>query len=196
MSLLRRLTGFLTPRREAAGLPSAPPQAPAEVNGAANMHGAGEGAATPPAVPVHAVGDALPGLDTIKAAAAGLTPRDISRLAGVHPDLVRVVIRARASEPFTVIEGVRTADRQAALVAKGASQTLRSRHLTGHAVDLGPVPLDWEDLPAFRRLATAMQRAADDEGVAIVWGGTFRDRAGRPWFDGPHFELDRRKYPA
>jgi peptidoglycan L-alanyl-D-glutamate endopeptidase CwlK len=140
-------------------------------------------------------GDALPGLDTLKAAAAGLTPRDISRLAGVHPDLVRVVIRARAGEVFTVIEGVRTADRQAALVAKGASQTMRSRHLTGHAVDLAPVPLDWEDLPAFRRLAKAMQRAADDEGVALVWGGTFRDRSGKPWFDGPHFELDRRKYP-
>jgi peptidoglycan L-alanyl-D-glutamate endopeptidase CwlK len=160
------------------------------------MHGAGEGAATPPAVPVHAVGDALPGLDTIKAAAAGLTPRDISRLAGVHPDLVRVVIRARASEPFAVIEGVRTADRQAALVAKGASQTLRSRHLTGHAVDLGPVPLDWKDTGAFRRLAGAMQRAADAEGVPLIWGGSFRDAKGRPWFDGPHFELDRRKYPA
>jgi peptidoglycan L-alanyl-D-glutamate endopeptidase CwlK len=185
------------------------PQAPAEGNGAANMHGkpltimdsatnmhgAGEGAATSPAVPVFAVGDALPGLDTLKAAAAGLTPRDIARLAGVHPDLVRVVIRARAGEVFTVIEGVRSQDRQAALVAKGASQTMRSRHLTGHAVDLGPVPLDWEDLPAFRRLASVMQRAADDEGVALVWGGTFRDRAGKAWFDGPHFELCRRKYP-
>jgi peptidoglycan L-alanyl-D-glutamate endopeptidase CwlK len=141
------------------------------------------------------VGDALPGLDTLKAAAAGLTPRDVSRLAGVHPDLVRAVIRARAVEPFTVIEGLRSPDRQAVLVARGASQTMRSRHLTGHAVDLGPVPLDWEDLPAFRRLASVMQRAADDEGVPIVWGGTFRDRAGKPWFDGPHFELCRRKYP-
>ena len=184
------------------------PQAPAVTQ--APQTPAGEGAATPPAVPVFAVGDAvsmthrrteahgdaLPGLDTLKAAAVGLTPRDISRLAGVHPDLVRVVIRARAGEVFTVIEGLRTADRQAVLVAKGASQTMKSRHLTGHAVDLGPVPLDWEDTTAFRRLASVMQRAADDEGVALVWGGTFRDRAGKPWFDGPHFELDRRKYPG
>jgi peptidoglycan L-alanyl-D-glutamate endopeptidase CwlK len=191
MSLWRRLSGFLAPRREAAGQPSAPPPAS-------------------DAVPVLAVGDpapvalapapevapaALPGLDTLKAAAAGLTPRDISRLAGVHPDLVRVVIRARAGEVFTVIEGVRSQERQAVLVAKGASQTMKSRHLTGHAVDLGPVPLDWEDTAAFRRLAKVMQRAADDEGVAIVWGGTFRDRAGKAWFDGPHFELCRRKYP-
>lgn len=172
-------------RSEAPPAPAAP-QAPQATEGA--------GAATPPAVPVYAVGD-LPAIDTLRAAAAGLTPRDIARLAGVHPDLVRVVIRARAVETFFVIEGVRTAERQAELVARGASQTLRSRHLTGHAVDLGPVPLDWEDRAAFRRLAAVMQRAADDEGVPIVWGGTFRDRQGRPWFDGPHFELCRRKYP-
>jgi peptidoglycan L-alanyl-D-glutamate endopeptidase CwlK len=109
----------------------------------------------------------------------------------VHPELVRVVIRARAVEPFTVIEGVRTAERQAALVAQGASQTLKSRHLTGHAVDLGPVPLDWKDKAAFRRLAKAMKRAADEEGVPLVWGGDWQS-----FYDGPHFELCRRKYPA
>jgi peptidoglycan L-alanyl-D-glutamate endopeptidase CwlK len=165
------------------------PQAPAVAQAPQTL--AGEGAATSPAVPVHAVGDALPGLDTLKGAAAGLTPRDIARLAGVHPDLVRVVIRARAAEAFTVIEGLRSQERQATLVAKGASQTMKSRHLTGHAVDLGPVPLDWQDKPAFRRMAAAMKRAADAEGVALVWGGDWRS-----FYDGPHFELCRRKYPA
>lgn len=179
-------------RSEAPPAPAATIKQDLNVGAAAT---AGEGAAAPPAVPVHAVGD-LPAIDTLRAAAAGLTPRDIQRLAGVHPDLVRVVVRARAVEPFTVIEGVRTADRQAQLVARGASQTLRSRHLTGHAVDLGPIPLDWEDRASFRRLAAVMQRAADDEGVPIRWGGEFRDRQGKPWFDGPHFELCRAKYPA
>lgn len=173
--------------------PVTAPEAPAVVE--APQATAGAGAAAPPAVPVHAVGD-LPAIDTLRGAAVGLTPRDMARLAGVHPDLVRVVVRARAAEAFTVIEGLRTAERQAVLVAQGASKTLNSRHLTGHAVDLGPVPLDWSDTGAFRRLAAAMKRAADDEGVPIRWGGEFRDQQGRPWFDGPHFELCRVKYPA
>jgi peptidoglycan LD-endopeptidase CwlK len=122
-----------------------------------------------------------------------LTPRDLERLAGVHPDLVRVVKRARrdAGEPFFVIEGVRTAGRQRELFAQGKSRTLQSRHLTGHAVDLGPVPLDWTDRPAFARLAAAMRAAADAEGVPIRWGGDFRG-----FYDGPHFELPRHVCPA
>lgn len=181
MSLLRRLLGWGDPRREA--------DAPAART-----------AATPAAVPVHAVGDApaarpAPAPEAAPAAltgpVVGLTPRDMERLRGVHPDLVRVVIRARAGFAFSVIEGLRTAERQRELVARGASRTQNSRHLTGHAVDLGPVPLDWDDKAAFRRLAGAMKRAADEEGVPLVWGGDWRS-----FYDGPHFELDRRKYPA
>lgn len=121
-----------------------------------------------------------------------LTPRDIQRLAGVHPDLVRVISRARASADFIVTEGLRTEARQRQLVAAGASQTMHSRHLTGHAVDLaalvdGAVRWDW---PLYDRLALAVKRAAVEEEVAIVWGGDW------PKFrDGPHFELDRRRYP-
>lgn len=122
-----------------------------------------------------------------------LTARDMQRLAGVHPDLVRVISRARASADFIVTEGLRTEARQRQLVAAGASQTMASRHLTGHAVDLaalvnGTVRWDW---PLYDRLAQAVKKAAADEGVPIVWGGDW------PKFrDGPHFELDRRQYPA
>lgn len=121
-----------------------------------------------------------------------LTPRDMQRLAGVHPDLVRVISRARASADFIVTEGLRTEARQRQLVAAGASQTMHSRHLTGHAVDLaalvdGAVRWDW---PLYDRLALAVKRAAVEEEVAIVWGGDW------PKFrDGPHYELDRRRYP-
>lgn len=122
-----------------------------------------------------------------------LSSRDMQRLAGVHPDLVRVISRARASADFIVTEGLRTEARQRQLVAAGASQTMASRHLTGHAVDLaalvnGTVRWDW---PLYDRLAQAVKKAAADEGVPIVWGGDW------PKFrDGPHFELDRRQYPA
>jgi peptidoglycan L-alanyl-D-glutamate endopeptidase CwlK len=122
-----------------------------------------------------------------------LTARDMQRLSGVHPDLVRVISRARASADFIVTEGLRTPERQKQLVAAGASQTMHSRHLTGHAVDVaalvdGVVRWDW---PLYDRLALAVKRAAVEEEVAIVWGGDW------PKFrDGPHFELDRRRYPA
>lgn len=121
-----------------------------------------------------------------------LSSRDMQRLAGVHPDLVRVISRARASADFIVTEGLRTEARQRQLVAAGASQTMHSRHLTGHAVDLaalvdGAVRWDW---PLYDRLALVVKRAAVEEEVAIVWGGDW------PKFrDGPHFELDRRRYP-
>jgi peptidoglycan L-alanyl-D-glutamate endopeptidase CwlK len=130
-----------------------------------------------------------------------LSARDKQRLAGVHPDLVRVVTRARGAVPFIVTEGLRTAARQAELVRIGASRTLQSRHLTGHAVDLaywlddgdgtieaGEIRWDW---PLYAQIARAMKAAALAEGVRIVWGGDWAD-----FRDGPHFELDRGAYPA
>lgn len=121
--------------------------------------------------------------------------RSESRLAGVHPDLVKIVRRALqlTDVDFAVVEGLRTVERQRELYAKGASQTMRSRHITGHAVDLAPViggEIRW-DWPPFHRLAAAMKEAAKELGIPMVWGGdwvSFRD--------GPHFELDRLAYPA
>ncbi len=121
------------------------------------------------------------------------TARDRARLAGVHPDIVAVVEAARQQVPFIVVEGLRTRERQAQLVKSGASRTMDSRHLTGHAIDLAPtvggkVRWDW---PLFYPMAKAMQDAADALGVAIVWGGDWKS-----FPDGPHFELDRGAYPA
>ena len=118
--------------------------------------------------------------------------RSIDNMKGVHPDLVRVVHTALKISPidFLVTEGLRSVERQKQLFEAGASRTMNSRHLTGHAVDLaawvGGVRWDW---PLYEIIAVAMKQAAKDEDVAIVWGGdwtTFRD--------GPHFELDRNKY--
>lgn len=125
------------------------------------------------------------------------------KLKGVHPDLVSVVERAISitKKDFTVLEGLRSKERQAQLFAAGKSKTMNSRHITGHAVDLGPWPLngdfdsdgilniaDWDE---YYPLADAMKQAAKELGVAIVWGGDWK---GFP--DGPHFELDRKVYPA
>jgi peptidoglycan LD-endopeptidase CwlK len=121
-----------------------------------------------------------------------LGKRSRERLQGVHPDLVAVVERAIevTKVDFTVLEGVRSVARQRELFNKGASKTMNSRHLTGHAVDLAPWPIDWNDLGRFRTLAEAVKMASVELGVPVVWGGDWRS-----FYDGPHFELDRRTYP-
>ncbi len=123
-----------------------------------------------------------------------LSRRSRDRLVGVHPDLVRVVEAAIARTPidFMVTEGLRTPERQAALVRAGASRTLNSRHLTGHAVDVcalvdGNVRWDW---PLYPRIAGAFKAAALALDVPIIWGGDWPRLR-----DGPHFELDRSRHP-
>lgn len=126
-----------------------------------------------------------------------LTKTSLERLRGVHPDLVRVVKRCAADwkDPatgFIVTQGLRTLEEQKVLKAKGASKTLNSRHLTGHAVDLaatvgGAVRWDW---PIYDKLAKAMKAAAKAEKVPITWGGDWVN-----FKDGPHFELPRNLYP-
>lgn len=120
--------------------------------------------------------------------------RSLQRLVGVHADLVRVVHRALeiSAVDFVVTEGRRTLTRQKELVAAGASKTLNSRHLTGHAVDLAPyimgqVRWDW---PPFYQITEAMKAAATELGVPLIWGGDWET-----FKDGPHFELDRKAYP-
>ncbi|WP_145538878.1 M15 family metallopeptidase [Yersinia sp. HM-2024] len=116
-------------------------------------------------------------------------------LIGVHPDLVKVVRRALELTPidFKVIEGRRTVERQRELVKAGASQTLNSRHLTGHAVDIVPLPdgkVSWE-WKYFYPMADAMKQAAAELGIAVEWGGNWTT-----FKDGPHFQLPARQYPG
>lgn len=123
-----------------------------------------------------------------------LSRRSLARLDGVHHDLVRVVKMAieLTEVDFGVTEGLRTIEKQREYVARGASKTMNSRHLTGHAVDLvayvgADVRWDW---PLYHKIADAMKRAAKALNVPIVWGGDWTS-----FKDGPHFELDRKVYP-
>ena len=124
-----------------------------------------------------------------------LSNHSLDRLIGVNPALVEVVHRAIeiTTVDFMVTEGLRTAKRQRELFQRGATKTLNSRHITGHAVDLAPwadgtVRWDW---PLFYPIADAMKEAASALNVKIVWGGDWKT-----FPDGPHFELNRRQYPA
>ena len=116
-----------------------------------------------------------------------------NNLKGVHPDLVKVVEKAitLTEIDFRVTEGLRSKARQIELVNNGASKTLNSRHITGHAVDVvaligGSVRWDW---PLYDKIAKAFKQAAQELNVPIVWGGDWKS-----FKDGPHFELDRNVY--
>jgi peptidoglycan LD-endopeptidase CwlK len=118
----------------------------------------------------------------------------LKNLQGIHPDLRKVMDRALQESPidFRVIEGLRTLARQKQLVASGASQTYRSRHLTGHAVDIAPLvggTIRW-DWPLFHRIAPAVKLAAQKEGVPLEWGGDWKT-----FKDGPHWQLPWATYP-
>lgn len=124
-----------------------------------------------------------------------LSPASIRILQNVHPDIRSIVVKAAALSEveFIVTEGMRTVERQRLLFAKGASKTMQSRHLTGHAVDLaakigGEVRWDW---PLYHKLAFAMKSAAVQLGLPLEWGGDWRN-----FQDGPHFQLPVKEYPA
>jgi len=126
-----------------------------------------------------------------------LTERDMERLEGVHPDLMHLVRACAVSPPinFMVLEGVRTEEKQAEYVASGASQTMNSRHLTGHAVDLAPldpstneVSWNWDYYYALEPHIKAMAAALD---INVTWGGDWTS-----FKDGPHWELAWYNYPV
>lgn len=145
--------------------------------------------------------------------------RSKARLGGVHPDLVRVARRALelSSVDFGITEGVRSEDRQKELVKSGASKTMKSRHLTGHAIDVAAYvghEVRW-DFGLYQSIAESFRQAAIEMGVPVVWGACWerlnatadlgsaiaayterkRRDGGRPLIDGPHFELCRKQYP-
>lgn len=124
-----------------------------------------------------------------------LPTKSEEKLKGIHPDLISVVRLACQLSPvdFIITEGLRTLARQQELVHAGKSQTLNSRHLTGHAVDLAPWmshTIPWQNWQAFTQVAQAMKQAASTLSIPVVWGGDWTH-----FKDGPHFELNRKNYP-
>lgn len=120
--------------------------------------------------------------------------RSLQRLDKAHPDLRRLMLEAAKKCPvdFEIGEVLRTRSRQAELVKAGASQTMRSRHLTGHAADIyctvnNKIRWDW---PLYSKAAIHIKDTAKKMGIAITWGGDWKTLK-----DGPHYQLDWKIYP-
>tara|TARA_Y100000401_G_scaffold43136_1_gene32897 strand:+ start:1342 stop:1791 length:450 start_codon:yes stop_codon:yes gene_type:complete len=145
-----------------------------------------------------------------------LSQKSLDKLITVEPKLQSVVRRAieLTKVDFGVIEGIRTVERQEELVAKGASKTMKSKHIEGRAVDLMAY-IDgrgcWE-LNVYDDIADAMKQAAIEADVGLVWGAawnvddirewegsmeeainyyidTRREQGRRPFIDAPHWQL-------
>ena len=145
-----------------------------------------------------------------------LSQRSLGRLDGVKNELHSVVPTAIGLKniDFGVSCGLRTEKEQEDLVARGASQTMKSKHLTGDAVDVVAYigsRISWE-LNLYDDIADAFKEASVREGVGIKWGASWhipdlrdwegtaeeamnsyidlrRSQGRRPFIDAPHFEL-------
>ncbi|ORM62008.1 peptidase M15 [Pantoea rodasii] len=121
--------------------------------------------------------------------------RSENNLQGVHPDLVKLTRSALevSAVDFGITEGLRSAERQKEMVAGGHSQTLNSRHLTGHAVDVvayvgGQVSWEWA---LYEQIDAAFKQASADLSIPVEWGGNWTTLK-----DGAHFQLPFAAYPA
>lgn len=123
-----------------------------------------------------------------------LGKRSIERLSTVNPTLQAVILKSFETMPFdiTVLEGIRSKERQAELFKSGASKTMNSKHLTGNAIDIAPFPVDWNDKERFNEMAKHVYAAAKELDVKVRWGGDWNmdgDWKDEKFYDGPHIEL-------
>jgi len=97
--------------------------------------------------------------------------RSRSRLKGVDAKLVNVLNEVVKYFDITIIEGLRSQERQDQLVAEGLSKTKFGKHVQGKAVDVCPYPIDWDSRDDFHYLGGFVLAVASQMGVKVRWGG-------------------------
>ena len=97
--------------------------------------------------------------------------RSRERLKGVDSRLVNVLNELIKIMDVTIIEGLRSKERQEQLLAQGKTKTKYSKHIEGKAVDLAPYPIDWEDREMFHYMGGMLRGIGQSMGLKIRWGG-------------------------
>jgi len=97
--------------------------------------------------------------------------RSKERLKGVDARLVSVLNELIKIMDVTIIEGLRSSERQDELVKQGASKTKYSKHLSGKAVDLAPYPINWKNRDGFHYMGGMIRGIAKQLNVPVRWGG-------------------------
>jgi|TARA_R100000482_G_scaffold124814_1_gene79195 peptidoglycan L-alanyl-D-glutamate endopeptidase CwlK len=97
--------------------------------------------------------------------------RSRERLRGVDARLINVLNELIKMMDVTVIEGLRSAERQKELLAKGATKVKYSKHMEGKAVDIAPYPIDWEDRDRFYYMGGMVRGIGKQLGIDIRFGG-------------------------
>ena len=127
-----------------------------------------------------------------------LSARSQSKLIGVSEPLVEIVNRALeiSEADFAVIEGLRSIEKQKENIRNGVSQTMKSKHLTGQAIDILPSSIKpcmkWE-LHHFHPVLDAFYRASEEKGIPLRFGINWKTDPSLPietkFIDAPHIEL-------
>jgi len=97
------------------------------------------------------------------------------RLKGVDSRLINVLNEVVKYFDITVIEGLRSQERQNELVAQGKSKTKFGKHVEGKAVDIAPYPIDWKARDDFHYLGGFVLGVASKMGIDVRWGGDWSD---------------------
>ena len=97
--------------------------------------------------------------------------RSRERLKGVDAKLVNILNELIKMMDITVIEGLRSAERQEELLTKGATKVKYSKHMEGKAVDIAPYPIDWEDRDRFYYMGGMVRGIAKQLGIDVRFGG-------------------------
>ena len=117
----------------------------------------------------------------------------LKHMKGLHPDLLKVLNAAILDTPidFRITDGKRTIEEQRKFVKEGKSKTLKSRHLSGKAVDIVGLPggrVSWR-IPVYQTVAKHILAKAKKLNISLTWGGSWKS-----FPDYVHFELDKTKY--
>jgi len=119
--------------------------------------------------------------------------KSMKNLRDIHRNLIHLMTKVLEILDISIVEGLRSPEKQASLFAAGKSRTLESKYLTGLAVDVAPYPIDWEDTRGFYFLAGVVRSLSHVQEISVRWGGDWNGNnqfSDQTFYDLADFELN------